>query len=82
MALRLEVIQYNFIFWRLLLDNSSDDLAGEFGPVPNLVKGPNTEGNTSGGSSGRSFVDDRFDLENSIQTKAELSYSIAVMDKI
>ena len=30
----------------------------------------------------QSFVDDRFDLENPIQTKAEFSYAIAVMDKI
>ena len=30
----------------------------------------------------QSFVDDRFDLENPIQTKAEFSHAIAVMDKI
>ena len=31
---------------------------------------------------GHAFVDDRFDLENAIQTNAEFSYAIAVMDKI
>ena len=30
----------------------------------------------------QSFVDDRFELNNTIQTKAEFSYAIAVMDKI
>ena len=30
----------------------------------------------------QSFVDNRFDLENAIQTKAEFSNAIAVMDKI
>ena len=30
----------------------------------------------------QSFVDDSFDLENALQTKAEFSYAIAVMDKI
>ena len=29
-----------------------------------------------------SFVDDRFDLDNAIQTKTEFSDAIAVMDKI
>ena len=28
-----------------------------------------------------SFVEDKFDLDNAIQTKAEFSYAIAVMDK-
>ena len=31
---------------------------------------------------GQSFVEDKFDLENAIQTKAELSYAIAVMDRV
>ena len=30
----------------------------------------------------QSFVDDRFDLDNAIQTKAEFSHAIAVMDNI
>ena len=30
----------------------------------------------------QSFVDDRSDLDNAIQTKAEFSWAIAVMDKI
>ena len=30
----------------------------------------------------QSFVDDRFDLDNAIQTKAEFSCAVAVMDKI
>ena len=29
-----------------------------------------------------SFVDDRFDLDNAIQTKAEFSYAIGLMDRI
>ena len=30
----------------------------------------------------QSFMEDKFDLENAIQKKAEFSYAIAVMDKI
>ena len=30
----------------------------------------------------QTFVDDRFDLENAIQTNAEFSYALTVMDKI
>ena len=30
----------------------------------------------------QSFVDDKFDLENAIQTEAEFSYAVGVMDKI
>ena len=30
----------------------------------------------------QSFVDDKFQMENAIQTKAEFSHAIAVMDKI
>ena len=30
----------------------------------------------------QTFVDDRFDLENAIQTNAEFSYAMTVMDKI
>ena len=29
-----------------------------------------------------SFVEDKFDLDNAIQTEAEFSYAIAVMDRI
>ena len=29
-----------------------------------------------------SFVEDKFDVDDAIQTKAEFSYAIAVMDKI
>ena len=50
--------------------------------MPSEVKGSNAQGNMFLRQFWQSFVEDRYDLDNAIQTKAEFSYAIAVMDQI
>ena len=49
---------------------------------PTKCKSQISQGNTFLKKFWQSSVDDRFDLDNAIQTKAEFSHAIAVMDKL
>ena len=55
---------------------------GAFGQVPSEVKEANYTREHVLRQFWQSFVDDRLNLEKAIQTKADFSYAIAVMDKI